>query len=255
MRNQDMYEEFIQKLMSQPLPSNPLARIRILAKELAQGAAEGIWEANIPVNPHEELDPNTGQRVSTIIPDRDFEDYFLRRWSNNYPNLFLLRQNGYVDDRFRFTKASFDLIEEIEPAQIFISYRRKESSAFALLVLARLKEFELNAFLDMSIRPGDNWHAFIKEQIQQRNYFILLLGKESLVSDYVKQEILWAIEAGAEIIPIWHNGYEYVKDAIDLPPEIDQVLGSTHTIRVLEESALAYNNAIVELLNRFGITP
>jgi hypothetical protein len=24
---------------------------------------------------------------------------------------------------------------------------------------------------------------------------------------------------------------------------------------VLEESALAYNNAIVELLNRFGVTP
>lgn len=34
-----------------------------------------------------------------------------------------------------------------------------------------------------------------------------------------------------------------------------QLLNTRHTIRVLEESALAYNNAIVELLNRFGITP
>jgi hypothetical protein len=33
------------------------------------------------------------------------------------------------------------------------------------------------------------------------------------------------------------------------------MLRTTHTIRVLEESALGYNNAIVELLNRFGVTP
>ncbi len=38
-------------------------------------------------------------------------------------------------------------------------------------------------------------------------------------------------------------------------PEIDAALNNTHTIRVLEESASAYNTAIVELLNRFGITP
>ncbi len=126
---------------------------------------------------------------------------------------------------------------------------------FALLVLSRLKAFDLDAFLDMSIRPGDNWHAYIKEQIHQRDYLVLLLGKASLDSDYVKQEISWAIEAGAEIIPIWHNGFEYKEGEFDLPPEIQKVLRSNHSIRVLEESALAYNNAIVELLNRFGVTP
>jgi hypothetical protein len=36
---------------------------------------------------------------------------------------------------------------------------------------------------------------------------------------------------------------------------VREALASRHTIRVLEESALAYNNAIIELLNRFGVTP
>jgi ADP-ribosylglycohydrolase len=52
-------------------------------------------------------------------------------------------------------------------------------------------------------------------------------------------------------MPIWHNGFVYrPEEWSQLPPEVSRVLGTTHTIRVLEESALAYNNAIVELLNR-----
>ena len=70
-----------------------------------------------------------------------------------------------------------------------------------------------------------------------------------------REEIEWAKAAGAIMLPVWHNGFVYRSSDWNLPPEIDHILGTTHTIRVLEESALAYNNALVELLNRFGITP
>jgi hypothetical protein len=175
-----------------------------------------------------------------------------------YPNLTLLVSNGYLqadNNDLYLTRAAFDLLQEAEPASIFISYKRSESSAFALLVLARLKQAGLEPFLDLALVPGENWSEGLKERIGKYDYLIALLGRETLKSKVVIQEIQWALEAHLNIIPIWHNGFVYKSGEWKLPPEIDEALSNRHTIRVLEESALAYNNAIVELLNRFGITP
>ena len=208
------FEAFMQRVMQRPLPSNPLARIRTLAKELAEGVNEEIWNGRLVIGVDEKIENN--KRVPVYNPEVEYEDYLSRRWDDNYPNPKVLQLNGYLDQQFTLTETAFALVDEIEPAEIFISYRRKDSSAFALLVLARLKEHDLNTFLDMSLQPGDNWHANIKEQIQQRDFFILLVGKETLNSSVVKEEILWAIEAKTEIIPIWHNGFEYKEDEFDL---------------------------------------
>ncbi|MFN8373099.1 MAG: toll/interleukin-1 receptor domain-containing protein [Anaerolineae bacterium] len=138
---------------------------------------------------------------------------------------------------------------------IFISYRRRESSAFALLVLARLKEHGLDAFLDMTIKPGDTRYAHIKEQIESCDFFIVLLNHETLDSHVVRDEIQWAMDAKKVILPITHPHFEYAvyrekrtqEGKFEVSPEMDAMLTNTHTIRVLEASALAYNTAIVEL--------
>ena len=245
------FDAFMQQVTQRVLPNNSMARVRVLAKELAEGAVGAVW----------------GYSISTFrgeVNDRLVMRYFQERWGDALPNLGLLIGSGYLEeglDTFnkvnavRITEKAFDLVEEGEPADVFISYRRKDSSAFALLVLARLKAAGLNAFVDMTIQPGDNWQTHLKEQIQRRDYFVLLLGKESLSSKVLHQEVQWAIDSGAQIMPIWHSGFLYTTGEFSVPPEIDRVLSTTHTIRVLEESALGYNNAIVELLNRFGITP
>ena len=246
------FDAFMEQVKQRALPNNPMARVRVLAKELAEGAVEGVW----------------GYTISTFrgqVNDRQPALYLQERWGDQLPNLGLLLGSGYIQETldpynkvngFRLTEKAFALVEEGEPADVFISYRRKDSSAFALLVLARLKAAGLNAFVDMTIQPGDNWQTHLKEQIQRRDYFVLLLGKESLSSEVLHQEVLWALEANASIVPIWHNSFVYrPEEWASLPQEIAHVLSTTHTIRVLEESALAYNNAIVELLNRFGITP
>jgi hypothetical protein len=238
-------QEFIDKVKQRPLPNNPLERMRVLAKELAEGATLELWGTHIYLF--------RGQ-----INDERVDPYIEQRWNNQYPFVDLLVSNGYVEtngDWIRLTKTAFDLLEAADPSTIFISYRRKDSSAFALLVLARLKSAGLDAFLDLTLEPGEEWHKGLQQRIQSRNYFILLLGKETLASTVVQKEITWALQAGLGIIPIWHNGFSYNASDWSLSPELDRLLTNTHSIRVLEESALAYNNAIVELLNRFGITP
>jgi hypothetical protein len=246
----DTYEQFMQKVLARPLPTNPMTRLRTMAKEMAEGAAEGWWNIYIYTF-RGELSGGQDELTS----------YFEQRWKTDKPNLALLLTNEYLQpfsqgsDTFVITRAAFDLIDAAEPASIFISYRRKDSSAFALLILARLKMAGLEPFLDLSLEPGENWQQGLQNRLKSHEYFVLLLGPESLASREVQREIAWALEAGLKIIPIWHSGFSYPSAGLTVPDDIDRMLRTTHTIRVLEESALGYNNAIVELLNRFGVTP
>lgn len=242
--------EFIAVVKTRPLPANPMARVRTLAKELAEGAAEKVWGIAI-------------YSFRGAINDSEVNTYLAERWGDNAPSVGLLVSNDFIrvvqdntqQAQLFITKSAFDLLDITEPASIFISYRREDSSAFALLILARLKAEGLNAFLDLTIQPGDNWREHIKAEIQSRENFVLLLGGQTLTSEVVSQEVKWALEAGKNIMPIWHNRFKYTPGEFRIDAEIDRTLQDVHTIRVLEESALAYNNAIVELLNRFGVTP
>jgi hypothetical protein len=245
-------EQFISQTLNRPLSNHPMTRIRTLAKELAEGAVEGVWGASILT-------------FRGSFNDLAVQDYLKARWDENFPSLDLLIHNDYLQldtnrqnssqATLHITRAAFDLLGEVEPSSIFISYRREDSSAFALLVLARLKAAGLDAFLDLTIQPGVNWRTHIQDEVVARDHFILLIGKQTLKSDVVLEEVEWALQSGSNIMPIWHNHYAYRQDEFDLPYEIAATLENTHTIRVLEESALGYNNAIIELLNRFGITP
>lgn len=246
---QQLVDNFIAKTSARPLPTNPMARIKTLAKELAEGAVEGIWFPEIRLFRGE---------ITGGYSEDNIRAYLEARWQNKSPRMRFLVNNNYMienGDHLVLVKAAYDLLEEVEPANIFISYKRSESSAFALLVLARLKAEGLEPFIDLSLVPGENWQAGLQERIQKYDYLIALLGKETLKSEVCLQELTWALDAKLTIIPVWHNGFVYKADEWKLPVEIDRLLASTHSIRVKEESALDYNNAIVELLNRFGITP
>jgi hypothetical protein len=269
---------FIERVTGRPLPHNAMGRVRTLAKELAEGAAEGHWETPI-------------SHFRGMVNKRSTLVYLLARWSKRYENapvdfvtlrervenddvtlmaqeifdtgnaplLSLLINNSYMtadQSGYHIQKAAFDLLEETEPANIFISYRRKDSSAFALLVLARLKAAGLEPFLDLALVPGEDWRAGLRERIQRYDYFIVLLGPETLTSSVVIEEIRWALEYKLTLIPIWHGGFNSESPLwASLPAELRDALQMRHTIRVLEENPLAYNNAIIELLNRFGVTP
>ncbi|PJF41104.1 MAG: toll/interleukin-1 receptor domain-containing protein [Chloroflexi bacterium] len=239
-------EEFITKVTQRPLPNDRMARVHTMAKELAEGALEGLWL------------PSFEGRLRF---EYSLNQYVEKRWGSldEAPPLPLLEVNGFLqpagERSYKITSAAFELLSAAPTSSIFISYKRSESSAFALLVLARLKQEGLDAFLDLTLEPGEDWHSGLKQRVQQRDYFISILAPTTLQSEVVLEEITWAIESNAVIIPIWHNGFVYNEDEWDIPAAINVVLSNTHTIRVLEESALAYNNAIVELLNKFGVTP
>ena len=243
-------EKFIEEQSKIPIPSGEPARIRLLAKELALGVVAGLWKRNLD---------------DVILESR--KQYLQRRWGMKYLSnewhvkAEQLRGYGYLEeystyDGGKLTKTAFDLIEETNPYNVFISYRRIDSSAFALLVLARLKEHNLVPFVDMALEAGGNWHADLEERIKACDYFIILLGEGTLASPMTLKEIEWALQYDKSIIPVWHSGFDIGSDKWDaIHAEVKDAIQQTNAIRVTDESASGYNAAIVELLNRFGITP
>lgn len=310
-------EEFIVKCQKRPIPTNPMARVRLLAKELAEGASYDLWQpsmridnaltpmgihrkvtkalndlettANTNENQSRDLHSFNDQRIlSELINDKKRETqhiefllnyikgelanaptifnswymanaYFCTRWWSDLPNLNLLFTTEFArqteSNYFVLLKSAFDLLAEVEEATVFISYKRSESSAFALLVNNTLKQHGIEPFVDMQLQAGDDWHAELENNIKSSDYFIILLGQETLTSEVTIQEIQWAIEGNVTLIPIWHNNFEYKSgEWHTIPVGVDYVLSGTHTIRVLEENPLTYDTALRELLNRFGIS-
>lgn len=256
-------EEFCEKCKKRDIPTHPMARIKTFARELAEGAVYGLW--NIHFNYY-----------AVIADDPDMDDtkrgenaihtYTIERWGkvDNAPNIDLMMRLNYLESMgadgysssVTIAREAFDLLSDVDSLNIFISYKRSESSAFALLLHDRLRATGLNPFVDMQLKAGLNWQNQLKSNIKEADYLVTLLGKETLHSSEIIKEIKWAIASNIPIIPIWHKGFSYKTAdwSYTLPDSVDEALDENHTIRVIEENPLMYDMAIRELLNRFGIS-
>ena len=242
-------DKFLEERGKIPIPSGDVARIKLLAKELALGVHRKLWGDFITHNPR--YGPR-GENLTTFYEKRWKDSNFMHD-----VDLLMLHEYLYYDDGvYRLLNTVVRLLNETEPYNVFISYKRSESSALALLVNTKLREHSLVPFVDMALEAGGNWHADLEGRIKTCDYFIILLGKESLASDMTVKEIAWAIQYEKTVIPVWHSGFDLDSDQWeDVDLEVKEAIQQTNAIRVIEESASDYNRVIVELLNRFGITP
>lgn len=238
-------------------PASPKARWQLLATELAEGMTYGFWAKIEMPNHRRPLDPNTTFAQRSFI-----EHYFIERWNANPPDFSFLQISGYLvpsaeDGYFEITKAALDLLDKqlYSAIKVFISYSRRESSAFALLIHDRLKEMGVNVFLDMeSLMFGENWQTALENGIKECNYFILLIGPTTLGSNNVLQEIEWAYQYKKRIIPIWHNDFRYnPKWESRVPPLLKPLLSDTHTLVIEKENPSQYDYIMQRLFRYFDI--
>lgn len=241
MDDPKQFEGFMNRISKTPLPTNQLARAKMQARELAEGVDAGFWDSQLKT-------PSTFIHV-----------YKDQRGQLEYD---LLRAYGYYVHNsalqiWHLSPLALNLINEAPPISIFISYKRSESSAFALLVLHRLKAAGLEAFLDIKLETGEPWHPELEERVRSTDNFVILLGEKTLESRWVCKEIEWAVTEKKRILPIWQPGFS-TNDSSQWQFELDEAHQSIERIqgiKVLEESPSGYHKAIVDLLNEFGITP
>jgi hypothetical protein len=234
----------------QPAPTEPIKRAHAFAYDLAYGVAQGFWDVQFQLK-------RMGDRTIWHIyaentwDGRDPANALLGdKWNNNPPSPSLLSALGYLDsfggELYSLSEKALSLLEAPpHPPDVFISYKRDQSSAFALLIEARLKiAGNPNPFLDKNILAGEEWHGHLESAIKQSEFFICLIGPKTLESDMVKQEIAWAEEAGCRIISIWHG--------CTISDDAPEVLKQRQVIQVGGHSALEYETAVNQLLNSMG---
>ena len=119
----------------------------------------------------------------------------------------------------------------------FISYRRETASDLASLLKVQLENnFHKRIFIDIKELQVGRFDEALLRRIEDTPNFILILSKSSLdrcqeKSDWLKREIVHALETGRNIIPIMMKGFEFPTEhtwAL-LPPEM-RVLSSLNGI-------------------------
>lgn len=108
----------------------------------------------------------------------------------------------------------------------FISYRRKNGFAMAQLIRDRLKEKGILCYLDVEEARAGKFNEQLLDNIRDAPNFILVLPKRALdrcvhENDWVRREVLAAIEMKKTIIPVIYPDFTWPRKLYDrLPKEI-----------------------------------
>lgn len=241
-------------------PDDPIARVHDFARDLAYGVAQGLWGTTFSVF------PRAGGPEWSMLEERgDFRPYLGRKWDHRPPSVDLLLSFEYVQvyeekqyhRNYLLTKRAFTLLEKPMAApSVFVSYRRRESSALALLVEARLKLADptIEVFVDKDIPVGENWERILRDQVEQARYVVPIIGPHTLASEHVMDEITWALGSQTTLITMLLPGYHFGTEP-DPNPRAAQIitrLQAIQSIPIKTESAEDYDAAIRRLLNTLG---
>lgn len=239
------------QFFEQTAPTSVIDRVHEFARDLAYGVANGWWGPGFFVT-HFAGGRKEWQADYTIEEGIEtFDALISNKWGDKPPDQDLMVTFGYFTphnaEHFGLTTKAFDLLNRPHrDPDVFISYKRDQSSVLGLLVEARLKiAGNPNPFIDKNIVAGEEWSKRLQEAIKNSRYFICLIGPKTLESPVVHQEIEWAEQYGCIIISIWHSGAR-----IDANTPVS--LSKRHAIVVTGESAREYETAVNELLNGLG---
>ena len=230
-----------------PAPDDPILRVEHFARDLAWGAFYGSWEPPFAYSSQTRI---WLPALGTLGQEDKLRNHVNTKWQGNTPSAHLLMTIGFLDEtydskgnsRYKLTRQAFDLLKKPSmPPEAFISYRRGVSSAFALLLEARIRiAGGAHPFIDRNLVGGEDWHGRLKEKIEQAQYFICLIAPTTLESKWVQKEIGWAVEAKRTIIPVCHGGVRLNS----LPSELQSTQGHEIKAAPLEESAADYDDTV-----------
>lgn len=101
-------------------------------------------------------------------------------------------------------------------AQVFISYSRKDL-AFVEQLAADLKTAGFDVWYDMSgISGGAAWKVAIEKALRDSESVVVVLSPESIASEWVDREFLFASQLNLKIIPLMYRACELSLNYVNL---------------------------------------
>lgn len=126
-------------------------------------------------------------------------------------------------------------------AQVFISYSRKDLD-FVNQLAADLKNAGLGVWYDVSgITGGSRWRTEIENALQNSQYVVVVLSPDSITSEWVEREFLFASDINLKIIPIMYRQCKLPLNYLNL-----------NYIDVREKN---YQNKFPDLLQALAVEP
>lgn len=106
---------------------------------------------------------------------------------------------------------------------IFISYSHPDKNQVESIVNILNKNTEHEIWYDNELRGGDHYFSVIAEQILKNEYFIFVVSRNSVASEWCRLELQFAMSEKRKIIAIW-------LEETPLPPVISLIIQNTHYI-------------------------
>lgn len=142
----------------------------------------------------------------------------------------------------------------------FISYRRENNGVYlAQAIHDQMQKRGITCFLDLEDLRSGRFDERLLEAVRASANFILILSKGALdrcinPDDWVRQEILAAVQAQKTIIPIMYDGFEWPRQENSMPEEIRQlqyhngVAGTHDYLPAMIERIISYMSHIEDKL-------
>lgn len=124
---------------------------------------------------------------------------------------------------------------------VFISYRRDGGDMFAHILYERLTAKGFSVFQDIESLRSGKFNTAIFERIDECTDFVLVLPPQSLErckneDDWVRQEVLYAISKGKNIIPVMLKGFEWPDKLPEGMEDLPYYNGITPSTEFFEQS-------------------
>lgn len=134
----------------------------------------------------------------------------------------------------------------------FISYRRENGFYMAQIIHDKLAEKGITSFLDLEELRSGKFNEKLYEAIDSSDNFILILPQGALdrcvsSEDWVRKEILEAIEKKKTIIPVLCDGFDWPRNKYKEMPDEICTLENYNAVK----STQAYLNAMIDRLISF----
>ena len=110
-----------------------------------------------------------------------------------------------------------------ENKTIFISYSHRDRGICDRIDALLEKRKDFTVWYDKGLVPGEVYRRRIAEVIRSSDYFIILLSKTSVASDWVIDEVEYAKKLRKRILPIWLEN-------VDIPDDLDMILQRYHSL-------------------------
>jgi hypothetical protein len=132
---------------------------------------------------------------------------------------------------------------------IFISYRREGSYETAKLLAERLKAEGYNVFFDIESLKSGKFNTQLYSVIEQCRDFILVLPENGLdrcfdKNDWLRLEILHALENNKNIIPVLLRGFEY-------PSSYPEGIGDLSAYQAVKANSFEYFDAAYDRIKSY----